>query len=254
MGNKKYLDLEGLKFLWSKISMEDYPNNETLIAVLNAIDETKADKDKIPTKVSQLENDSNYITEEQVQADWTQNDETAKDFIKNKPFYDALQIAEDATPIFGPIEITQQQTSTPGFYVSNYPGSASLVSIIDGQVAPLEFSEERGYYNNFYLSNDFVEFLEVANSYQTVEQHVTIHNYTKPVTLTVYRFEDVTSEFKQLDEKFIPDTIARVKDIPEIEVATDEEVITMLMELDMLHTLVDSEGALLIDNNGSIPI
>lgn len=83
--NKKYLDQEGVKYLWSKISMEDYPNNETLIAVLNAIDETKADKDKIPTKVSQLENDSKYITEEQVQADWMQIDTTAKDYIKNKP-------------------------------------------------------------------------------------------------------------------------------------------------------------------------
>ena len=41
---KKYLDAEGLQFLWSKISMEDYPNNETLIAILNAIDETKLDK------------------------------------------------------------------------------------------------------------------------------------------------------------------------------------------------------------------
>ena len=41
---KKFLDEEGLKLLWSKISMEDYPNNETLIAILNAIDATKADK------------------------------------------------------------------------------------------------------------------------------------------------------------------------------------------------------------------
>ena len=48
MGNKKYLDQEGVKFLWSKISMEDYPNNETLIAVLNAIDKTKADKEQLP--------------------------------------------------------------------------------------------------------------------------------------------------------------------------------------------------------------
>ena len=44
MDNKKYLDQEGVKYLWSKISMEDYPNNETLIAVLNAIDATKLDK------------------------------------------------------------------------------------------------------------------------------------------------------------------------------------------------------------------
>ena len=42
---KKFLDQSGVEFLWSKISMEDYPNNDILIAVLNAIDETKADKE-----------------------------------------------------------------------------------------------------------------------------------------------------------------------------------------------------------------
>jgi hypothetical protein len=46
--------------------MEDYPNNETLIAVLNAIDETKANKEEIPSLTSQLENDSNFISEEEV--------------------------------------------------------------------------------------------------------------------------------------------------------------------------------------------
>lgn len=41
----KYLDATGVQHLWKKISMEDYPNNETLAAILNAIDATKADKD-----------------------------------------------------------------------------------------------------------------------------------------------------------------------------------------------------------------
>lgn len=53
---KKFLDQEGLIFLWSKISMEDYPNNATLISVLNAIDETKADKTEIPTMDEIYEN------------------------------------------------------------------------------------------------------------------------------------------------------------------------------------------------------
>ena len=43
----KFLNQEGVQYLWSKISMEDYPNNETLIAVINAIDETKANKDDV---------------------------------------------------------------------------------------------------------------------------------------------------------------------------------------------------------------
>ena len=64
----KFLNQEGVQFLWSKISMEDYPNNETLIAVINAIDETKANKDEIPSLTSQLKNDSKFISEEQVRA------------------------------------------------------------------------------------------------------------------------------------------------------------------------------------------
>lgn len=34
----KILDEQGVKYLWSKVNMQDYPNNETLIAILNAID------------------------------------------------------------------------------------------------------------------------------------------------------------------------------------------------------------------------
>ena len=45
----KYLDDKGLQYLWSKISLEDYPNNEMLIAVLNAIDQSKADKTELDT-------------------------------------------------------------------------------------------------------------------------------------------------------------------------------------------------------------
>ena len=44
---KKFLDYEGVKHLWSKISMEDYPNNQTLMSVIEAIDETKADKNEL---------------------------------------------------------------------------------------------------------------------------------------------------------------------------------------------------------------
>lgn len=42
---EKYLDYDGLIHLWNKLSMEDYPNNEVLMAVINAIDQSKLDKD-----------------------------------------------------------------------------------------------------------------------------------------------------------------------------------------------------------------
>lgn len=47
VNEKKFLDYEGVKHLWSKISMEDYPNNQTLMSVIEAIDETKADKNQL---------------------------------------------------------------------------------------------------------------------------------------------------------------------------------------------------------------
>ena len=48
-----YLDSKGVEHLWKKLSLEDYPNNETLVAILNAIDETKADKDNTLLKTEQ---------------------------------------------------------------------------------------------------------------------------------------------------------------------------------------------------------
>ena len=57
--SKKFLDIEGIKYLWSKISMQDYPNNDILAAVINAIDETKADKDNVVLLTEQS------LTEEQ---------------------------------------------------------------------------------------------------------------------------------------------------------------------------------------------
>lgn len=58
---KKFLDQTGVEYLWSKLSLEDYPNNETLITVLNAIDATKADK----TYVTELINSTSVLYTEQ---------------------------------------------------------------------------------------------------------------------------------------------------------------------------------------------
>lgn len=44
---KKFLDYEGVKYLWSKINMQDYPNNKTLMSVIEAIDEIKANKNEL---------------------------------------------------------------------------------------------------------------------------------------------------------------------------------------------------------------
>lgn len=54
---QKFLNVEGIKVLWNQINLKDYPNNETLVAVLNAIDETKADKSYVDEQIE------NFIVE-----------------------------------------------------------------------------------------------------------------------------------------------------------------------------------------------
>lgn len=73
---QKFIDRDGLKVLWNQVNLKDYPNNETLMAVIDAIDETKANKDEI------------------VQSDWNQNDETASDYVKNRTHYEDIQLQE----------------------------------------------------------------------------------------------------------------------------------------------------------------
>lgn len=43
----KFLNANGLSILVKKLSLQDYPNNSTLTAVIDAIDNTKADKSYI---------------------------------------------------------------------------------------------------------------------------------------------------------------------------------------------------------------
>ena len=63
---KKFLDYEGVKHLWSKINMNDYPNNEILKAVINAIDETKADKEEVQSKLDEIEEDISKKSQVQI--------------------------------------------------------------------------------------------------------------------------------------------------------------------------------------------
>lgn len=43
----KVLTADGVKALFDLLSLQDYPNNDVLEAVINAIDNTKLDKNKI---------------------------------------------------------------------------------------------------------------------------------------------------------------------------------------------------------------
>jgi hypothetical protein len=43
----KVLDANGVKALFDLLSLQDYPNNDVLMAVINAIDATKLDRNNV---------------------------------------------------------------------------------------------------------------------------------------------------------------------------------------------------------------
>ena len=55
---QKFIYRDGLKVLWNQVNLKDYPNNETLIAVIDAIDETKADKETLKNYYLKTEADT----------------------------------------------------------------------------------------------------------------------------------------------------------------------------------------------------
>ena len=88
---KKFLDCEGVQYLWSKVNMQDYPNNDLLMTIISAIDETKADKNELS------------------QSDWQQEDENSLDYIKNKPDFDDLKSDLDILKIMvGDTSVAEQ--------------------------------------------------------------------------------------------------------------------------------------------------
>lgn len=166
MDIKKFLDQEGLSYLWKKLSLQDYPNNDTLVAIINAIDENKADKtttealqqaidilngtgdgsvkytiaDAVATIVAQAPEDfdtlkeiADWIANDEtgtlnliqrvekaetdienlkpldVQPDWKQTDETAMDFIKNKPVEETSDDAMDLLAEMGVLEFVADE-------------------------------------------------------------------------------------------------------------------------------------------------
>ena len=120
---KKFLDSDGLTILCKKF--QDYPDNEILGTVINAIDNIKVnkvegkdlstndytneDKEKLNSSITfneqtltdeQKEQARQNIGagEPQVQIDWNQNDETATDYVKNRPFYTGDTVLMEVLP------------------------------------------------------------------------------------------------------------------------------------------------------------
>lgn len=169
-----------------------------------------------------------------VQSDWNQNDETAKDYIKNKPFGEIVtggdtitwdgntegldcansDVNWDMCKISDAI-ITLDDLQNGCQYFMNIPEYPE-----DGGLIPLEPYDIVDFGTAFVSGNFYIAFVSepntVVNDWTFPSAGIYVHwssgGYISSLTINGYTgFGEI--EIQTLDEKFIPDTIARIDDL-----------------------------------------
>lgn len=139
---------------------------------------------------------------QQVQSDLSQNDSTAADYVKNRTHYE--ETVEEYVCFEAYMEYGTSQTASIDYEV---PDGAECTVYFDGVVVGNNHAPVYGGGYVMVSSDMDVHFDNAAHTVQ-------VGNYWNAGTVKVV----VNKLFvvKQLDEKYIPDTIARAEDIPEI--------------------------------------
>lgn len=168
--------------------------------------------------------DTKYISND-VQGDWNQGDASALSYIKNKPFGlflgKMIKVCCDVTVLAEELsEYAPGIYTTPGYIHAGdfYLGDFTYEVIIDGVSYYTQAVD--GYSNYDYLGSS--DFLSNPNEsefpfliYKDGSGYLLMYLANEgPHTVKIIAYEG-GYEFKQLDEKFIPDTIARKSDISE---------------------------------------
>lgn len=158
--------------------------------------------------------------------DWNQNDPDAKGYVENKPFYDCRGMDEIVEEHHGVVFIERSgkyiaddiQIGYPNIF-SGHDGSKFKVVLGDREF--LATMQEGNLGNRSLYLSDY------PDTGETFCINGSITNFdvysTEPIngdTVMIYRYY---GGLKQLDEKFIPDTIARISDIP-----TDEHITNLI--------------------------
>lgn len=302
MADNKFLDASGVKVLYDLLSLQDYPNNDVLTAVINAIDETKANK--IDTYNYPIVVNGEFSSGEEYQ-DLTSaathyagrkyciifDGVTFIDLIPEFYEDEYMNIGDNSTY---PFEIVFQQGSneltlrvqdntvshTYSIFVKQemkladiIPYCTNVTMLDEGDIFYLDsvdigmdtnwydfFSEKQEYYvsideddfqiiewnatnqefSPYYHSDGRVTVI-ASNSQYNGNLHIwgegNYDNYSAPPKITFGRF------IKPINDIFIPDTIARMSDIPDISNLATTETVSSHIENTSLH-LTDEERAI----------
>lgn len=235
MGNKKYLDVDGITYLYKQISLQDYPNNETLINVISAIDETKANKDEVlslDTEQILTNEQKNNIYSKlglsssgSASADYGENDSTQSSYIKNRPFYEET-ISDGNTG--KRYELNISELTSVSADLPSHTGEYNAYEIPDTVPIKTNCTWKIYFTNNeaqaderlvYEGPNGKVSIYDVINlPYATVYNGYIFLNifqqtFLSATSVTLECINDSQTIIHQINEKFIPDTIARTSTV-----------------------------------------
>lgn len=225
--------------------------------------------------------DGKVTTEEQLQADWDQNDSTAKDYVKNRTHWADLQYSKswlnhyEVNPLAAGIGIHPLVIAMEGkedFSFDRFLEPEYLRTILSVKITFTVASYgEMDFTDTFFRQIKFIDdynYKSLLNSVQGYEiyciRKVTAlsEQYREMFTANgaYLRVFEGTGElkasrvafrclkFNQLDERYIPDTIARTADIKNLP-KTNAEEIALLIETDTLPAVKNADGKLLSMGN-----
>lgn len=182
----------------------------------------------------------------QVQTDYAQNDETAVDYIKNRPFYDNSEVMfnDDVTTVLyidndtGLTDIMYRHNTTAFSEVAvgdkfdiEYNDTLYSLTVCEAELIHLYVGNVNIFGDNFVTNLCEIEGSTREQFLNSNPQYASLLNDTGEDFLIVFSAnaldfitkEEGTYHFtiskvtdrKQIDEKYIPDTIARISDIPD---------------------------------------
>lgn len=161
------------------------------------------------------------------QADWNQNDETAADYVKNRPFYTGE-----------PVETLLMEETTVSFSLLDegiYSGNMPIIEIISGDTYNICFDDitykciaKTITEGTTALGNQRII---SASSPDTGEPFLIVMNDTSPVIATldsspshVVSISRFSVEVKQIDEKYLPEQIPQYRLFDDNKIYTDDEM------------------------------
>ena len=215
-----------------------------------------------------------WITSTMSQADYEQNDSTADDYIKNRPCY-TEEIETTLTLLDGTFDF--EEDLEVGLYIS-FQDNSSLI-FEEGKTYTVVFDGTSysciGYIpveglptvlGNASLTDPSMSggnnepFIILSNGQLFIATNLTDASHTVKITT-----QEITTNIKQLDEKYIPDSIKCVqsdwnqndssskdyiKNKPAI--ATDDDVMDFLAGMEMITPVTNSDGEILISSSNEI--